>query len=225
MDLFSFDLSLDLGKELRATGRLAESGVLVVQGPSGAGKSSLLRAFARLRPISRGEMYLDGQSSLDVPAPLWRRRIHYLSQQPTMFQGSVFENICSPYSLRIMSGKAALTAEPVEKMMERLMLAVSIDQDAQTLSGGEKARISLIKSMLAEPWLLLLDEPTASLDKATRRAVLDALAHWLYEKPKRGIVLVSHIPEDSEAFSSVSFIEIGPHAKETMAREGSSVEQ
>lgn len=135
-------------------------GVTTLVGPSGAGKSTLLRALARLVPLAAGAVTLD-------PAPaVWRRAVAYVPQQPVALEGTVADNVRAGPAL---FGETVAAAE-----VERLAAAVGLDPAAraQGLSGGERLRLGLVRALANRPRVLLLDEPTASLDPATAARVL-----------------------------------------------------
>jgi len=88
-------------------------------------------------------------------------------------------------------------------------------QDAHTLSGGEMARVALVRAMLVEPEVLLLDEPTAFLDEGAERLVLSLLIEWLQERSGRALIIVSHSEDELNIFPSLQVVDIA-----TINREG-----
>ncbi|CCO08181.1 ABC transporter ATP-binding protein [Desulforamulus hydrothermalis] len=210
--LFNFqNINYTLGgnpaRQINLTGSLAAGNVLVVRGASGAGKSTLLRALAKLQPC-HGEAFLLGQSWHHIPPPVWRIKVHYLAQQPALFDGSVADNLAKPFTTNLGS-KHKFDPDRAKALMQELLLDEKLWlQDAQTLSGGEAARVAFIRSLLIEPRVLLLDEPTAALDEAARSAFYKLLSRWLRE-PNRAVLLVSHI-NDYHILPNVSFIDISP---------------
>ena len=184
------------GHRIEGSGTVPANGVLVVRGPSGAGKSTLLKALARLLPLQSGRVWLKGRPMETWPAHQWRCLVHYSAQQPVAFDGTVLDNILLPFRLKAMSGRKPPTRDQVAESLAAVGLK-DLNQDARTLSGGELARVALLRALWADPCVLLLDEPTAALDAATRDKVMTYLAEWLQAKPDRGIVLVSHADEDA----------------------------
>jgi putative ABC transport system ATP-binding protein len=139
-------------------------GVTAVAGPSGAGKSSLLRLLNRLDDPGAGTVVWDGSDLRSWDPVELRRRVGMVFQRPPIFEGTVLEN------LRVASpglGRAAAVAA-----LERVALGSElVERNAADLSGGEAQRMCFARAMLTEPVVLLADEPTSSLDAASRRTV------------------------------------------------------
>lgn len=195
------------GRQITVSSSLEEGGVLLIKGPSGSGKTTLLRILARLQECDSGRVYFEGKDWLSIPSQLWRSRINYTAQKPAIFNGTVLDNLKKPFELKIK--KEGFNLSEAEKVLKELMLDQEIlGQDARTLSGGEAARIALLRSILFSPDILLLDEPTASLDEKSGKAVVDYLKKWVKQKPGRGIVMVTHT-HDLKEFSGTKVLEIG----------------
>lgn len=175
------------------SGIVAENGILNVRGPSGSGKTTFLRILARLKTAEGGVVYLQGRSWMEYPPSVWRRRVHYLAQKPILFDGSVLNNLQKPFELLTVKQDIQFNLASACELIERLGLNQKmLTQDARTLSGGEASRFALIRALLLEPMVLLLDEPLAALDKKAAGAVMDLVVHWQTQKTARGVVLVSH---------------------------------
>ncbi|TAN80271.1 MAG: ATP-binding cassette domain-containing protein [Magnetospirillum sp.] len=135
---------------------------LAVWGASGAGKSLLLRAIADLDP-NHGRVSLDGVSREAMTGPDWRRRVVYLAAEPGWWAETVAEHF---QSWPLQAGGA-----------ERLLLPFGIGTvPVARLSTGERQRLALLRALERRPSVLLLDEPTAALDRAARDAVESLLA-------------------------------------------------
>jgi putative ABC transport system ATP-binding protein len=155
-----------------ATVALTTASVTTIAGPSGCGKSSLLRAIATLIPKTRGEILFEGRDVHDVGLAEYRRRVAYVPQLPRMFDGTVADNIRTGPRLR----GARLTDAQVVELVERVGLGPELlARQASDLSGGERLRIALARSLANEPRVLLLDEPTSALDPVAARVILDLL--------------------------------------------------
>lgn len=194
---------------MQASGSLSASETLAVRGSSGSGKSTLLKILARLLPPDTGTMFYKGEAYQKIPPLKWRREIQYLSQKPVVFPGSVEDNFRLPFTLSSSPAKLDYSREQALSYLEAVGLSAAIlEQSASTLSGGEAARIALIRSLLVQPSILLLDEPTAYLDDYSAGQVMQLLKTWLAENNQRGLVIVSHKQEDLKGFNRVKFLDL-----------------
>jgi putative ABC transport system ATP-binding protein len=171
--------------------RLESGGMTWITGPSGKGKTTVLKALARLTESSQGEVFLEGHSWNDVPPIQWRKRVVYLHQNAVLFRGTVLENFKKAFSLRCRSSER-LDLEWARDLLEKLLLPDDVfERDSHLLSVGEGARVALVRSLLVNPQVLLIDEITAALDSESRGEVVSLLKQWL-SSAQRGIVGVSH---------------------------------
>jgi len=192
------------------SGSVEPGSILAVRGVSGSGKSTLLKMLARLLTPHDGEVIYRGQHWHSYSPMEWRIRIHYVSQYPVLFDGSLEDNFRMPFAISSVQQKRSFNLEQVHQYMQELQLPPNmLGQEAQTLSGGEAARIALIRALLIEPEILLLDEPTAYLDSDSRMRVVRLLNKWLKENSERAIIMVSHKDEDIDELENVSVLTIG----------------
>lgn len=140
---------------------LADGEAVALLGPSGAGKSLLMRAIADLDP-NDGEISLDGRSREDMPAPDWRRRVTYLAAEPGWWGERAADLFPDPDAARDLLPSLDLPAAMLERPIAEL-------------STGERQRLALARVLMQAPPVMLLDEPTGSLDQATTHAVEAAL--------------------------------------------------
>lgn len=204
------DLGRSFGNKasVKESGEAAEKGILVLRGPSGSGKSTILRMLARLITADSGEVYLRGIPWLTIPPGSWRRRVQYVSQKPVMFSGTVEENFRLPFSLN-GSKDAIYFPDFCQKCMDAAGLSMDLmNQTAQTLSGGEASRVALVRALLVNPEVLLLDEPSAYLDSDSRARVMGLISRWVKEKVGRAIILVSHNEDDLNYLTGVSILDM-----------------
>ena len=189
---------------------VAAGDVVTVMGPSGSGKSSLLALICgTLEPAftAGGRVVLDGRDL--GPLPPERRRIGILFQDDLLFPHlSVAENLAFGLPPSVI-GKAARRHRIEEALLDADLVGFG-ERDPATLSGGQRARVALLRTLLSDPRALLLDEPFAKLDVALRakfrRFVFDhARAHRL------PTLLVTHDPADAEAAGG-PVIELGAAA-------------
>lgn len=177
---------------------IAPGEVLTLMGPSGCGKSSLLAALAGVLPPG-GPLRLEGGVRLGerllTPLPPQARRIGMLFQDDLLFAHlTVAENLMfgMPASLK---GSGARRAKALEALAQ-VALADQADKLPGALSGGQKARVSLLRALLAEPHALLLDEPFSRLDKPLR-AAFRALVFEQIRMLAIPAILVTHDEEDA----------------------------
>ena len=152
---------------------IPEGGCTVLVGPSGSGKSTLLRLCNRLEAPAAGVVRFRGEDVASLDPLRHRRRVGMVFQRPVAFGGSVLDN------LRV--ARPALTAGDAAAALEEVGLPTRVlAREHATLSGGEAQRACLARTLLTEPEVLLLDEPTASLD-AEAAAGLERLTTSLAE--------------------------------------------
>jgi molybdate transport system ATP-binding protein len=169
---------------------------LAFYGPSGAGKSTLAMLIAGLLDPDAGRIAFAGETLVDtargVCVPPERRRIAVVFQDALLFPHmSVRRNILFG---RAFAPKDARRLD-VDEVVGRLGIGALLERRPGALSGGEKQRVGIARALLAAPRLLVLDEPTASLDAARRREIM-ALIETLRDAFATPILLVSHAAEE-----------------------------
>ena len=176
---------------------LTPGGYHLLRGPSGAGKSTLLRLLCRLEEAQAGTISFKGAPILDIPPAELRRCVAYVQQLPSLLSGTVRDNLLLPFSFK---ANARLTppsdVEMTAQLSGLLLDGVTLDSAADKLSVGQAQRICLTRSLLLSPEVILLDEPTASLDAHSARVVLDR-TRGLAESGVT-VVMISHsedVPE------------------------------
>ncbi len=163
-------------------------------GPNGAGKSMIVKAIAGLQPIERGCIRIDS-TPVDEPAsttfiPPEHRRVGVVFQDYLLFSHmSVRQNIeFGPRNLKVTG-----TTQP---WIERLDLTELLERKPAQLSGGQSQRVAIARALATNPRALLLDEPLAALDAATKQEVRGQLRHFLTDF-EHGTILVTHDPLDA----------------------------
>lgn len=166
---------------LRGLSFVAEPGrVTALVGPSGGGKSTILNLLLRFYEVESGRILIDGQDISAVSRESLRRQIAYVGQDVHLFHGSIRDNIAVG---RPAAGEAEIVAASKAAHAHEFITAIPGGYDAPVgergtqLSGGERQRIAIARALLKDAPLILLDEPTASLDTESERLVQDAIAH------------------------------------------------
>jgi putative ABC transport system ATP-binding protein len=175
---------------------------LALTGPSGSGKTVLLRVLALLDPHDEGSIEWNGRSLTPEAIPAYRTQIAYLHQRPALFEGTVEDNLKFPFTLKSQRGKR-FERERVVGILETLMRDNAfLEKSSRDLSGGEAQIVALIRCLQLDPTMLLLDEPTASLDTATAEAAEQLLRRWqLEDSGVRSLIWVSHNLQQAERVS------------------------
>ena len=152
-----------------------------VVGASGSGKSTLMRSIAMLDPLS-GEVLHRGTRITDDVIPSYRRKVVYLSQRPCFTGGAIEEKPRLQFQFKSANGyPASPFHEPdlVAAELDAFELAPEIlHRSPESLSGGEQQMLALIRALLLEPEVLLLDKPTAALDPASREKFESRIHRW-----------------------------------------------
>jgi lipoprotein-releasing system ATP-binding protein len=167
---------------------------VAIVGPSGSGKSTLLNVIGTLEPPTAGRVTLDGHDpfALDEPAlaRFRSRNIGFVFQDHYLLpQCSVLENVLVP---TMAAGDASV--ESVERgraLLDRVGLADRLDHRPAELSGGERQRAALARALVNRPMLLLADEPTGNLDRATGVRVGELLLE-LQQQERMMLIVVTH---------------------------------
>lgn len=155
-----------------ASFELAAGNVYDLTGPSGAGKSTLLRVCARMLARDGGELYLDGVPSSSFEPVAWRRRVCLVPQQPALVGGTVRDNLVLPWTLKANAESMPPSDAELVRLLASAGLAdVELARSAAQLSGGQLARVALLRAFATRPEVLLLDEVDAALDDESARAV------------------------------------------------------
>lgn len=167
---------------------VASGRVTGLLGPSGCGKTTLMRAIVGVQVVEAGRVEVLGDAA---GARSLRSRVGYLTQAP-----SVYGDLTVRENLRFFGRVLGVREGPAEETIETVALGPYADQVVSSLSGGQRARVSLATALLGGPQLLVLDEPTVGLDPVLRRDLWVTFA----ELAAAGATLLvsSHVMEEAE---------------------------
>jgi molybdate transport system ATP-binding protein len=211
-------VGLRLGRlELAAELAVGTGELVVLLGPNGAGKTTLLRALAGLLALDRARVVLDGAVLEDTASgvflPTERRPIGFVFQDYLLFPHlSALENVA--FGLRARGLPRAEARRRAAAWLDRVGLAGHAGARPRALSGGQAQRVALARAMVGEPRLLLLDEPLAALDAATRVEVRRDLRRHLASFDGTRL-LVTHDPLEAMVLADRLVVLEGGHVTQT----------
>jgi ABC-type lipoprotein export system ATPase subunit len=177
---------------------IAEGETVAITGPSGCGKSTLLNLLGALDQADSGEIRVAGRDLTKLDAQQLAEfrnttvgfvfQLHHLLPQCT-----VLENVLVPSIVRKDADRAAIRARAAQ-LLGAVGLSHRLDHRPGQLSGGERQRAAVARALINSPKLLLADEPTGALDRASAERLADLLAE-VHQREKITIVMVTHAPE------------------------------
>ncbi|MDM5190586.1 ABC transporter ATP-binding protein [Bacillus sp. DX4.1] len=169
--------------------------ITCIIGESGSGKSTLLRMLNDLQSPTSGSIHYKRAPISSYPPIQLRREVVMLGQTPPIFEKTVKDNL-------LIGLRFSEKPFPSDEQLQQALAAVSLEKDlednASSLSGGEKQRLSLARVLLMDPPVYLLDEPTSALDADTEKRVMKQFAAIAQQK-KKTIVMITHsqqLPEE-----------------------------
>ncbi|MFA5793569.1 MAG: ABC transporter ATP-binding protein [Candidatus Brocadiia bacterium] len=171
---------------------------LCLIGANGAGKSTLLKIIGLLESPGQGRIYLNGNELSSGEMPKLRGRITLVFNEPVLYRGTAKDNLMVGLNLRRVSGKES--AERIDEALAMFGISHLKEQPAKTLSSGEKQRLNLARALVIKPELLLLDEPSLSLDAPTREKLFYDLQQVL-DNLKITTVLVTQLRDEALGFA------------------------
>lgn len=162
-------------------------------GKSGLGKSTLLDVLLKFYPPASGSIFIDGVSTENIPGARIRRSIVLINQESAIFDDTVYNNICMGEAFTLEDVKWACKLACISKDVESLAQGYEtrLQYQGKNLSGGQRQRIAIARALVRKPDVLILDESTTALDKATQEVVIRNL---MTEYKNKIIIFVSHDP-------------------------------
>ncbi|MCI1954949.1 MAG: ATP-binding cassette domain-containing protein [Oscillospiraceae bacterium] len=187
------------GKEIvkNLSAEFAPGDFVSIVGPSGSGKSTFLRLCCHLISPTGGKILFHGKDMLRENPIEIRKKIRYCFQEPVLWGNTVEDNVAFPY--RIRNRKA--DREKIVSLLSRFHMDEScLTHDVKSLSGGEKQRIALVRTLLFEPEVLLLDEATSALDADNAELV----EKEIYRLNQKGVTVlwVTHNDAQSRKYAN-----------------------
>ncbi|MBG0792069.1 ABC transporter ATP-binding protein [Methylocystis sp. H62] len=181
----------------------------VLFGHSGSGKSTLLDLISGLLRPSRGKIWIDERELTDERAQTWRTSIAYVLQEPFLFHDTIRANLLIAKPNATQSElREALVCSRAATFVDALPDGIDtiVGDRGNRFSGGERQRLALARALLRRPLLLVLDEPTSSLDEENEQIVLDGIEGL---KGRMTMILVTHHPERVRSADQILQLERG----------------
>lgn len=210
-------IDIDIGKTLRSGSRTFElraqltssSQRIVIYGPSGAGKSLLLKAVAGLSTPDRGHIEVAGRRLFDsgggIDVPAQRRQLAYLFQDYALFPHlTVAQNIAFGLQRGCFNLRKPASHPAVARWLQAFGLEATAGSYPSQISGGQRQRVALARALVAQPDILLLDEPFSALDLTLR----ERMRHELSELQRQlhvPMLIITHDPADVEVLGDAVF--------------------
>lgn len=195
-----FDISLEI-----------EAGeIVILSGPSGSGKTTLLTLIGGLRSLQQGTLTVLGQSLLAATEPQLvhvRRQIGYIFQAHNLLQFLTAEQNVQ-MSLQLHNTHPSTARHRARQALEAVGLGHRTHAYPQDLSGGQKQRVAIARALASQPKLLLADEPTAALDKASGRDAV-TLMQTLAKSKGCSVLMVTHDPRILDIADRIIYMEDG----------------
>lgn len=172
---------------------------VTITGPSGSGKSTLLKMIATMLSPTTGIVEYQGKSLTEYDPSEYRKEVSYCFQTAVLFGQTVQENLAFPYIIRNKEFDSKKAIDYLNKVgLDKIYLTKNINE----LSGGEKQRIALIRSLLITPKVLLLDEVTSALD-AKNQQIIKRLIQEMNQKEQITVLWVTHNPAEISAANRI----------------------
>jgi putative ABC transport system ATP-binding protein len=166
-------------------------------GESGSGKTTLLKLLNKLISCDTGEILYNNLSIYKIDSVDLRRRVVMLPQSPAIFHGTVRDNLLIALKF---AEKPFVSDEKLYQVLKTIQLNKALTEGTEKLSGGEKQRLALGRVILLDPEVLLLDEPSSSLDEETENSIINNLVNYAKENCKT-LIMVTHSKKVADKFS------------------------
>ncbi|WP_026570663.1 MULTISPECIES: phosphate ABC transporter ATP-binding protein [Sediminibacillus] len=201
------------GQEIlkQVTGSFPEGKITTLVGPSGAGKTSLFRLINGLRKTSSGDIYVEDKHIEKYHPVELRRKVGIALQSATMISGSVFDNLTLPLKLQ----GEELRREKALELLDLVGLKQDIlQQNIKDLSGGQRQKLSIARTLVNRPDILLLDEITASLDRVSQQDIEELIVK-INEKYGTTMIWITHNLQQAKNLGDYTWVMIAGEVVET----------
>lgn len=172
-----------------------EDKITIIVGPNASGKTTLLKLMSLIYKPWKGRILINNRdywrlSSRDQLSI--RRKIIYVHEKPIIIRGTILDNILLGYKIRNMNSSKIKQTKKVSELLEIFNLSNTLNLKPRMLSTGQLQLLSIIRALVLEPELLLLDEPTANLDQDKRKVLLEYIEEYISKDSKRKVIIATH---------------------------------
>jgi len=193
------------------SGSFAKGRITTLVGPSGAGKTTLFRLCNRLISPDSGQIIINDKSIDEYDPIILRRKIGLALQSATMLSGSVYKNLSLPLTLK----GETLPEEDAKELLEDVSLGKDfLNRNINDLSGGQKQKVSIARTLVNRPNVLLLDEITSSLDRISQHDI-EELIQKINQKYGTTIVWITHNLDQALTIGDYSWVMMAGEVIET----------
>lgn len=178
-----------------------KQGLTVFLGQSGSGKTTVLKMLNKMISPTQGRILYYGNELKQLGSVEHRRKVMMLSQSPTMFEGTIRDNLTIAFRFQ---EKEIPIDDTLKGILSRVQLNKELDTEVNQLSGGEKQRLSLGRLFLCKPEVYILDEPSSALDDETEDMIIKMVAEHIKTADK-SVVMVTHSKAIAEKYADEIF--------------------
>ncbi|RCW41160.1 MULTISPECIES: ATP-binding cassette domain-containing protein [unclassified Halanaerobium] len=176
---------------------LKEHVTTAILGSSGGGKTTFLKLLNNMISADKGTIYYKDKDINNYDPVELRRKVVMLPQDPEIFKGTIRDNFIITEKI---ADKKHAGDDIYKNILKQVSLPKFLEDKAEDLSGGEKQRLALARVMLLEPEVLLLDEPSSSLDQETEEKIISMVVNYAV-KNSRTLIMVTHSPAIAEKYA------------------------
>ncbi|RHW32421.1 phosphate ABC transporter ATP-binding protein [Lysinibacillus yapensis] len=193
------------------TGSFYKGKITTLVGPSGAGKSTLLKMCNNLHSPTSGEILIGSLPIESIEPSTLRKKVGIALQNAPIMKGTVFENIALPYTLQ----QKKLSEKEAISCLENVGLNPDfLYRSAEDLSGGQKQKVSIARSLLNQPEILLLDEITSALDPTSAKEI-EELILKINQQHEVTIIWITHNIEQAKRVGDYTWVLINGQLAES----------
>lgn len=197
---FSYNKSKIL-KNINLKINFDETKVVGIYGPSGYGKSTLVKLLIKLYKPTNGHILINNINIKNIDSDYLKKKIIYINQEQKLFDTNIKNNINYGCNNCVKSMNELKNIKHIFKSFPKNLLYHKAGFSGNKLSGGQRQIINVINGLITPSEVLILDEPTSSLDSKTKKDLIDILN--IYKKEKKGIIIITHDPSLMNIFDRI----------------------